>query len=100
MCAVAAALIGRLRQQRTDLVAKCEHIERLDNIADRAELEAIAHIKRLRAGGQENHWEVPAAFLGIVRDGKVAYWETYSDASIVFDLIKSQSTAEGVEGKG
>ena len=49
---------------------------------------------------EENHWEVPAAFLGIVRDGKVAYWETYSDASIVFDLIKSQSAAEGVEGKG
>jgi ketosteroid isomerase-like protein len=44
---------------------------------------------------EENHWEVPAAFLGIVRDGKVAYWETYSDASIVFDLIKSQSAAEG-----
>jgi ketosteroid isomerase-like protein len=49
---------------------------------------------------EENHWEVPAAFLGIVRDNKVAYWETYSDASIVFDLIKSQSAAEGVEGKG
>jgi len=49
---------------------------------------------------EENHWEVPAAFLGIVRDGKLAYWETYSDASIVFDLIKSQSAAEGVEGKG
>jgi ketosteroid isomerase-like protein len=40
---------------------------------------------------EENHWEVPAAFLGIAREGKVAYWETYSDASIVFDLIKSRS---------
>jgi hypothetical protein len=26
---------------------------------------------------EENHWEVPAAFLGIAREGKVAYWETY-----------------------
>jgi len=49
---------------------------------------------------EENHWEIPAAFLGIVRDGKVAYWETYSDASVIFDMMKStQSAGEEVQGK-
>ena len=37
---------------------------------------------------EDNHWEVPSAFLGIARDGKMVHWQVYSDASIVFDLIK------------
>jgi len=39
----------------------------------------------------ENRWEVPAAFLGIARGAEVVHWQTFSDASIVFDLIKSRS---------
>lgn len=42
----------------------------------------------------ENRWEVPAAFLGVARDGKMTHWEVYSDASIVFDLMKSRASAE------
>jgi predicted ester cyclase len=42
----------------------------------------------------ENRWEVPAAFLGVARDGKMTHWEVYSDASIVFDLMKSVARAE------
>jgi ketosteroid isomerase-like protein len=37
----------------------------------------------------ENHWEVPAAYLGIARDGKMVHWQVFSDASIVFDVIKA-----------
>ena len=37
----------------------------------------------------ENHWEIPSAFLGIARDGKMVHWQVFSDASIVFDLIKA-----------
>lgn len=42
----------------------------------------------------ENRWEVPAAFLGIAHDGKMTHWEVYSDASIVFDLMKARNAAE------
>ena len=41
---------------------------------------------------EENHWEVPVAFLGLARDGKIVYWEVFSDTSIVFDIIKSRQT--------
>ena len=37
----------------------------------------------------ENHWEIPSAFLGIARDGKMVHWQVFSDASIVFDVIKA-----------
>ena len=39
---------------------------------------------------EEDHWEVPCAFLCIAREGKVTYFECYSDASIVFDVMKSR----------
>jgi hypothetical protein len=42
----------------------------------------------------ENRWEVPAAFLGIAHEGKMTHWEVYSDASIVFDLMKARNAAE------
>lgn len=42
----------------------------------------------------ENRWEVPAAFLGIAHNGRMTHWEVYSDASIVFDLMKSRNAAE------
>ena len=44
---------------------------------------------------EENHWEVPVAFLGLARDGKIVYWEVFSDTSIVFDIIKSKQTEVG-----
>lgn len=37
---------------------------------------------------EDNHWEVPAAFLGLARGGKMTHWQVFSDASIVFDVIK------------
>jgi ketosteroid isomerase-like protein len=38
---------------------------------------------------EENHWEIPSAFLGIAKDGKMTHWQVFSDASIVYDLIKA-----------
>jgi len=49
-------------------------------------------IGTLTRGGEmpeENHWEIPSAFLGIAQDGKMTHWQVFSDASIVFDLIKA-----------
>jgi limonene-1,2-epoxide hydrolase len=46
----------------------------------------------LNADGQileENHWEVPAAFLGIARDGRMLHWQVFSDTTMIFDLIKA-----------
>ena len=40
---------------------------------------------------EEDHWEVPCAFLCMAKDGKVTYFESYSDASIVFDVMRSRS---------
>jgi len=40
---------------------------------------------------EEDHWEVPCAFLFIAKDGKVTYFESYSDTSIVFDVMKSRT---------
>lgn len=37
----------------------------------------------------ENHWEIPSAFLGVAKDGKMTHWQVFSDASIVYDLIKA-----------
>ena len=39
----------------------------------------------------ENKWSVPAAFLVMARDGKVTYFESFSDASMVYDLIQSRT---------
>lgn len=47
----------------------------------------------------DNHWEVPCAFQVVARDGKVTYFESYSDASIVFDLIKSRTATQPAEGE-
>ena len=38
---------------------------------------------------EENHWEVPAAFLGIARGGKMLHWQVFSDTSMIFDLMKA-----------
>lgn len=43
---------------------------------------------------EENRWEVPAAFFGIARSGKMTHWQVFSDASIVFDLIQSRSSPD------
>lgn len=39
----------------------------------------------------ENKWSVPAAFMAMARDGKITYFETFSDASMVYDLIQSRN---------
>jgi ketosteroid isomerase-like protein len=39
----------------------------------------------------DDHWEVPCAFLFKVKTGKVTYFESYADSSIVFDVMKSRS---------
>jgi limonene-1,2-epoxide hydrolase len=44
----------------------------------------------------ENRWSVPAAFLGIARGGKLTYWEAYSDASIIYDLVAARTAAASV----
>jgi ketosteroid isomerase-like protein len=38
---------------------------------------------------EENHWEIPSAFLGVAKDAKMTHWQVFSDASIVYDLIKA-----------
>jgi ketosteroid isomerase-like protein len=38
---------------------------------------------------EENHWEIPSAFLGVAENSKMTLWQVFSDASIVFDLIKA-----------
>ena len=38
---------------------------------------------------EENHWEVPAAFLGIARDGQMVHWQVFSDTTMIFDLMKA-----------
>ena len=43
---------------------------------------------------EENHWEVPAAFLGVARDGKMTYWQTWSDSSWVFDIIEANEETQ------
>jgi ketosteroid isomerase-like protein len=40
---------------------------------------------------EEDEWEVPSAFLIIARDGMVTYFESFADASIVFDVMKSRA---------
>jgi ketosteroid isomerase-like protein len=46
----------------------------------------------------ENRWSVPAAFLLMSRDGKISYFESFSDASMVYDLIQASQQATAAEG--
>ena len=39
---------------------------------------------------EENKWSVPAAYLLMAAGGKVTYFETYSDASMVYDLMQGE----------
>lgn len=39
---------------------------------------------------EENRWSVPAAFLLTARGGKVTYFESFSDASMVYDLMQAR----------
>ena len=43
----------------------------------------------------ENRWSVPAAFLLMSREGKISYFESFSDASMVYDLIQASSASQG-----
>jgi len=43
----------------------------------------------LNHGGElwdENHWEVPAAFLGTAANGKMLLWQVFSDTAMISDL--------------
>jgi len=43
----------------------------------------------LNHGGElweENHWEVPAAFLGTAANGKMLMWQVFSDTVMLSDL--------------
>ncbi|MFT3789173.1 MAG: nuclear transport factor 2 family protein [Tepidisphaeraceae bacterium] len=42
----------------------------------------------------ERRWTVPAAFLGLAAEGKMTYWESFSDTSIVYDLIRETQSAD------
>lgn len=39
----------------------------------------------------EDKWEVPSAFLVMSRDGLVTYFESFADASIVFNVMKARA---------
>ena len=44
----------------------------------------------LNHGGElweENHWEVPAAFLGTAANGKMLLWQVFSDTAMILDLM-------------
>ena len=40
----------------------------------------------------ENSWQVPAAWLAIIRDGKVAHWQVYADNDSVSKIIEREQT--------
>jgi ketosteroid isomerase-like protein len=40
---------------------------------------------------EDDHWEMPCAFLCIARDGLVTYFESYADTSIVFNVMKMRA---------
>lgn len=39
---------------------------------------------------RENRWQVPAAWLAIIRDGKVAHWQVYADNDAVSKIIAKE----------
>jgi ketosteroid isomerase-like protein len=43
----------------------------------------------------ENHWEIPAAWRAVVRDGKLAAWLVYADNSPVVAIMNRQPAAPG-----
>lgn len=43
----------------------------------------------------ENHWKVPAAWRAVVRDGKVAVWQVFTNPEPVARLIGSPGKGSG-----
>jgi ketosteroid isomerase-like protein len=39
----------------------------------------------------ENHWELPAAWKGVVKDGQVSQWQVYADNQPVRDIMSANS---------
>jgi ketosteroid isomerase-like protein len=39
---------------------------------------------------RENRWQVPAAWLAIIRDGRVAHWQVYADNDSVSRIIAKE----------
>jgi ketosteroid isomerase-like protein len=46
----------------------------------------------------ENHWLVPAAWFGVVRDGKIVLWQVFGDSSVVLEIVREhEENAPGDE---
>ncbi|HSI35096.1 MAG: nuclear transport factor 2 family protein [Phycisphaerae bacterium] len=41
---------------------------------------------------EENHWEVPAAFLGVAANGRMLLWQVFSDTAMVHDLVQANES--------
>lgn len=39
------------------------------------------------ADPESNHWHVRAAYMGLSKGGKITVWQSFSDNSIVFDIM-------------
>jgi hypothetical protein len=39
----------------------------------------------------ENHWELPAAWKGVVKDGQVSHWQVYADNQPVREIMSGDS---------
>ncbi len=40
----------------------------------------------------ENHWEVPATWMAVIRDGKVALWRVYADNEPIRQIIEREKS--------
>ena len=43
---------------------------------------------------ERNRWQMPSAWLGIVRDGLVAEWHVYADNEAVREIIQREDSAK------
>jgi ketosteroid isomerase-like protein len=40
---------------------------------------------------KENHWQIPAAWKGVVRDGRIAEWHVYADNQPARKIMRGES---------
>lgn len=40
---------------------------------------------------EDDHWQIPAAFFGKARNGKMIHWQVFADSSVVFEIIKEHT---------
>jgi uncharacterized protein (TIGR02246 family) len=72
-----------------DYLITPEHILAVENIVGvfgkaRGTYTSDGRLKR------ENRWQVPAAWLAIIRDGRVAHWQVYADNDSVRRIIERE----------